>query len=131
MIKTLAMVSASALALGLAQGALAQTAGTATAPTPAAASADAGLADIVVTATRQATNMQDTPIAITAVTAETLQTRALTSAADLGSVVPNATFRKSQGAYGPGVSAFLRGIGQTDTALSGEPGVAFYVDDVY
>ncbi|MEH3105798.1 MAG: TonB-dependent receptor [Sphingomonas fennica] len=87
--------------------------------------------DIVVTATRQATNLQDTPIAITAVTSETLQTRALTTTADLGFIVPNAAFRKEQGAYGPGVSAFLRGIGQGDTALSGEPGVAFYIDDIY
>jgi iron complex outermembrane receptor protein len=130
MIKTLALLSASAMALTLSQGAIAQNAGGADTARPAAAK-DEGLADIVVTATRQATNMQDTPIAITAVTSETLQTRALTNAADLGSVVPNATFRKAQGAYGPGVTAFLRGIGQSDTALASEPGVAFYVDDVY
>ena len=68
MIKTLAMVSASAMTLVLAQGAFAQA--------PAAQSAQAkpaeeqtGIADIVVTATRQATNLQSTPIAITAVTA--------------------------------------------------------------
>jgi iron complex outermembrane receptor protein len=103
-----------------------------TAPQDAEGSAQSGAPnDIIVTATRQSTALQDTPIAITAVTAETLQTRALTNAADLGNIVPNAAFRQSQGAYGPGVSAFLRGIGQLDTALSGEPGVAFYVDDIY
>lgn len=90
-----------------------------------------GPGEIVVTATRQATRVQDTPIAITAVTAETLETRGLTSTADLGNIVPNASFRQAQGAYGPAVTAFLRGIGQHDSALSGEPAVAFYIDDIY
>jgi len=90
-----------------------------------------GLEDIIVTATRQATNQQDTPIAITAVTSQQLQDRGLRSAADISAAVPNATFRRSQGAYGPGVSAFIRGIGQADTSLGSEPAVAYYVDDVY
>jgi iron complex outermembrane receptor protein len=87
--------------------------------------------DIVVMATRQATNLQDTPIAITAVTAESLQERGITNVADLTSVVPNAQFRRVQGAFGPGVSSFIRGIGSGDTGLAGEAAVAFYIDDVY
>jgi len=87
--------------------------------------------DIVVMATRQETNLQATPIAITAVTAESLQERGITGVADLTSVVPNAQFRRVQGAFGPGVSAFIRGIGSTDTGLAGEGAVAFYVDDIY
>jgi iron complex outermembrane receptor protein len=101
---------------------------------PADAGADAdrtGLQDIVVTATRQATNVQSTPIAITAATAETLHARSITAISDLSGTVPNATFRKSYGAFGPGVSAFVRGIGQADTSLGSEPAVAYYVDDVY
>jgi iron complex outermembrane receptor protein len=90
-----------------------------------------GNRDIVVTATKIATDVQDVPIAITAVTSETLETRALTTTADLGSIVPNATFRKSQGIYGPAVSVYLRGIGQTDPQFSGEPSVAYYIDDIY
>jgi len=87
--------------------------------------------DIVVIATRQATNLQDTPIAITAVTAEALQERGITNVADLTSVVPNSQFRRVQGAFGPGVSAFIRGIGSGDTGLAGEGAVAFYIDEVY
>ena len=90
-----------------------------------------GIQDIVVTATRQATNLQDTPIAITAVAAEALEERGITSVADLSSVVPNAQFRKTQAVFGPGVSAVIRGVGQTDTGLAVEPAVAFYLDDVY
>ncbi len=90
-----------------------------------------GLKDIVVTATRQSTNLQSTPIAITAVTSQQLEDRGLKSTADLSAIVPNATFRRAQGAYGPGVTAFIRGIGQSDTSLGSEPAVAYYVDDVY
>jgi len=92
---------------------------------------EGGIDRIIVTATKIATDLQDTPIAITAVTAETLETRGLTTTADLGYVVPNATFRPSQGIYGPAVSVYLRGLGQTDPQLSGEPAVAYYIDDVY
>jgi iron complex outermembrane receptor protein len=96
------------------------------------ATGDSGpIEDIVVTATRSATNLQETPLAITAVTAETLQERSITSTADLSSLVPNATFRQTQGAFGRSLSAFIRGIGQGDGSLAAEPGVAFYVDDSY
>ncbi|OJY71211.1 MAG: hypothetical protein BGP16_11525 [Sphingobium sp. 66-54] len=90
-----------------------------------------GIADIIVTATRQATNLQDTPIAITAVTSDALQERGITNIGDLTSTVPNSQFRRVQGAFGPGVSAFIRGIGSGDTSLAGQPPVAFYIDDVY
>ena len=87
--------------------------------------------EIVVTATRQATNLQDTPIAITAITAEGIEARGITSVAEISSVAPNTQFKKSQGAFGPGVEATIRGIGNRDTGLASEPVVAFYLDDVY
>ncbi len=147
MVKKLFMVSVSLATLSVAQAALAQTAnnpqsaqqqpsGDQQAPsgTPEAATntnANGGITDIIITATRQATNLQSTPIAITAVTASQLEVRGLTNAADLGAIVPNAAFRRVGAAYGPGMSAFIRGIGQSDTSFASEPGVAFYVDDVY
>jgi iron complex outermembrane receptor protein len=128
MISRLVLVTSSLLAVAASQSALAQT------PDPSDQSQTAdegGIDEIVVTATKVATNVQDVPIAITAVTSETLQERSLTSSADLGAIVPNATFRQTQGAFGRGLSAFMRGIGQSDTGLQSEPGVAFYVDDTY
>jgi iron complex outermembrane receptor protein len=92
---------------------------------------NSGIRDIVVTATRQSTNLQDTPIAITAVTAEALEERGITNIGDLTSVVPNAQFRRVQGAFGPGISAFIRGLGSGDTSIANEATVAFYIDDVY
>ncbi len=89
------------------------------------------IGEITVTATRLATNLQDTPIAITAVTADALEERGITGVGELTSLVPNAQFRRTQGAFGPGVSASIRGVGQADTSLAVEPAVAFYLDDVY
>jgi iron complex outermembrane receptor protein len=89
------------------------------------------LNNIVVTATRQATKLQETPISVTAVTSAQLEARSIETTADLSSIVPNAEFRTSQGAYGKGVTAFIRGIGQIDTNLASEPAVAYYIDDVY
>ena len=140
MVKRIGLVSGSAIALAMAHPALAQDAAApaskAAAKDPAAAAQDngadtKGIGEIVVTATRQATNLQDTPIAITAVTAEALESRGSTNMGDLTSVVPNAQFRRVQGAFGPGISAFIRGIGSTDTGLGAENPGAFYIDDVY
>ncbi|MCW3835634.1 TonB-dependent receptor [Sphingomonas canadensis] len=132
MIRTISALSASLLALTYAQAAYAQpSAQEEPAQSGAGAEEGQGLDDIVVTATRQETNLQSTPVTITAVTSELLEQRGLANAADLGSVIPNASFRRSQGVYGPGMSAFIRGIGTVDTSLAGEPAVAFYVDDVY
>ncbi|WP_336978505.1 TonB-dependent receptor [Altererythrobacter fulvus] len=122
--KGMALAAASLIALLAAEPAFAQEEKTPAQP-------EGGIKDIVVTATRQATNLQDTPIAITAVTADALEERGVTNIGDLTSVVPNAQFRRVQGAFGPGVSAFIRGLGSGDTSLAGQPPVAFYIDDVY
>jgi iron complex outermembrane receptor protein len=90
-----------------------------------------GIEDIIVTATRQSTNLQDTPIAITAVTSQDLAERGLVKVQDLSFVTPNATFQKAQSAFGPGVTTNIRGIASSDTSLGGEATVAYYIDDVY
>lgn len=133
MFKHATFVSTSLIALAASAAAWAQS------PAPsqaqgAAQSPPAGgakLEEIIVTATRQATNLQSTPIAITAVTSKALEERGITNVGDLTSVIPNSQFRQVQGAFGPGVSAFIRGIGSSDTSLGGESGVAFYIDDIY
>lgn len=127
--KAFALISVSAAALAVAGTASAQEQTDSAAPP--AAGEGVGIGEIVVTATRQATNLQDTPIAITAVTAQDLEVRGLQEVADLTAVVPNAEFRRTHGAFGPGVSASIRGIGQSDTNIGNDPTVAYYIDDVY
>jgi iron complex outermembrane receptor protein len=90
-----------------------------------------GLEEVVVTARYREENLQQTPIAITAITAEDIQVRGFTSTSDIAYTVPNASFRPAQQAYGNTMTAYIRGVGQNDFNFAFEPGVGIYVDDVY
>lgn len=98
---------------------------------PAASAQEGGLEEVVVTARFREERLQDTPIAITAVTAADIQTRAFGTAYEVGYMIPNASLRPAQAAFGNTMTAFIRGIGQNDFDFAFEPGVAIYIDDVY
>lgn len=85
---------------------------------------------IVVTAQFREQRLQDTPIAITAVSGEEIENKALSSVADLGASVPNAVITQSQSSSA-GATVFIRGIGQSDANFALEPGVGMYIDDIY
>ncbi|HKE43416.1 MAG TPA: TonB-dependent receptor, partial [Steroidobacteraceae bacterium] len=94
-------------------------------------SAAAGaLEEIIVTAQFREEKLQETPIAITAITAEDITQRNFTEAYQIGYTVPNLSLRPAQAAFGNTMSAFIRGIGQYDFLAEFEPGVAIYFDDV-
>jgi len=111
--------------------AFAQTAPIQTAPAPVA-NAPVGLDDIVVTATKRETNLQDTPISISVMNSEALQNRHVQSLMDLADgAVPSlrvATFEARQSALTIGI----RGIVPNDANQPArEQGVGVYVDGVY
>jgi len=87
--------------------------------------------DIIVTAQFRAQNLQDTPIAITAVTAELLEARSQTRISDITAQAPNVLLQPNPSGQGNSMRAFIRGIGQSDQSPSVEPGVGIYVDDIY
>ena len=118
-----------ALALLAPFAALAQTAPAEGQATNAAPAADEG--EIVVTAQFRAQNLQDTPLAITAVNAAMLESRSQTDISQVANQAPSVTLKPQGAAYGPSLSANIRGVGQTDFNPALEPGVGFYVDDVY
>ncbi|HVS76827.1 MAG TPA: TonB-dependent receptor plug domain-containing protein, partial [Steroidobacteraceae bacterium] len=92
------------------------------------------LQEVVVTAEfSQRTQLQRTPIAITAITSRQLQERGLTDLASIGEnqIAPNVNLEPQSAAFGPTLSVFIRGVGQGDFDPALEPGVAIYVDDVY
>jgi iron complex outermembrane receptor protein len=72
----------------------------------------------------------DTPIAITAVTAATLEARSQTSLTDVANQAPSVVLRPTTAAFGPAISATIRGMGQIDFNPALEPGVGLYIDDV-
>lgn len=97
--------------------------------TPAANATDAsnsqGLADIIVTAQRRGQNLQDVPIAVNVLSAETLQAMGGSSSEDL-SLVPGIIYNPS--VAGGGIA--IRGISGTNGGTD-EPGNAVYIDGVY
>ena len=106
------------------------TAAPATAQDAAANDAPAG-DEIVVTAQFRAQNLQDTPLAITAVNAEMLEARSQTNISQVAAQAPSVTLKPQGTSYGPSMTASIRGIGQADFNPALEPGVGLYIDDVY
>ncbi len=87
--------------------------------------------EIIVTAQFREQRLQDTPLAITAVTAEMLEAKSQTDLATIADSAPNVQIRPQTAAYGPSVTASIRGIGQNDFNPAYEPGVGIYIDDIY
>lgn len=105
------------------------------APVPVAAAAaestSGQIEEIVVTAQFRRQNLQDTPVAITAISADMLEARSQTSIVSIADQAPNVTLKPAPAPYGPALQAFIRGVGQSDFSYALEPGVGMYVDDVY
>jgi iron complex outermembrane recepter protein len=96
-----------------------------------AAEEEVGNADIVVTAQFREQKLQDTPIAITAVDAKMMEARSQTNLADVVKQAPSVVLLPATAAFGPSISASIRGLGQGDFNPALEPGVGLYIDDVY
>ncbi len=98
----------------------------------AAATGDV-LEEIVVTAQKREQNVQNVPIAITAFTAETLQSKGLGDIGALTRLTPNVNLDTGSPFSGDTsvLSASIRGIGQDDFAFNLDPGVGVYLDGVY
>ncbi|MGD9159991.1 MAG: TonB-dependent receptor [Desulfobacteraceae bacterium] len=89
------------------------------------------LEEITVTAQFRKTDLQKTPISISAVTGEMLEEQNILSVRDLGLIVPNANIRQTGNWGGPNAQIGLRGVDQYEYVPAFEPGVGVYVDDIY
>lgn len=89
-----------------------------------------GLTDIVVTAQRRSENVQDVPIAISAFSSDQLRAAGISSALDIGQLVPNLIAQNNTG-LGSANAYFLRGLGNTETIATFDPPVGTYVDDIF
>ena len=92
--------------------------------------ADTGIGDIVVTAQKRAENVQDIPIAISAVSSEYLQARGIASIDTLGSVAPNVKFERAPSSKTISQIS-IRGSVTINPAITWEPAVGLYMDGVY
>ncbi|MDX1563047.1 MAG: TonB-dependent receptor plug domain-containing protein, partial [Gammaproteobacteria bacterium] len=86
---------------------------------------------VIVTTEFRAEDVQDVPVAITAVNAEMLEARSQYNIVQVGAQAPNVQLSSWGQAGGSAMLAFIRGVGQTDFNYALEPGVGLYVDDVY
>lgn len=96
---------------------------------PSTASATT-LDSIKVTARKREETLQEVPVAVTAFTAEALDKMNVQDISDLDGQVPNLTIYAARGASST-VTAYIRGIGQSDPTWGADPGVGIYLDDVY
>jgi iron complex outermembrane recepter protein len=96
-----------------------------------APSTEGGVEEIVVTAQFREQNLQDTPLAITAVSGAMMEARSQTNIAQVAAQAPSVTLKPQGTAFGPSLAANIRGVGQIDFNPALEPGVGLYIDDVY
>ncbi len=89
--------------------------------------------EIVVTARRREESMQDTPIAVSAFSAEVLEDRQVRSTQDLEQITPSLQFKPAGQLSGNTAATvvFIRGVGQLDPTAAVDPGVGIYLDEVY
>lgn len=88
------------------------------------------LEEVVVTAQRRETLLQDTPIAVTAFNAEKIADLGIYKVSDIGSFAPNTNIQK-QPSSNSNMSIYIRGVGSGETSLMVDPKTSFYLDGVY
>lgn len=86
------------------------------------------LESVVVTAQRRSENLQIVPVAVTAVTAEQLESRGVQNSTDLSGMAPNFHIQAGRGGGAPFTG--VRGIVGINTGANRDNSLAFYVDGV-
>ena len=90
-----------------------------------AESDDGGLQEIVVTAQKRAENLQEVPIAVTAVGGEAIAASGVADTRELAALIPGLAIRTTTGSFQPAI----RGIGTSSSVV--ENPVSLYIDGVY
>src|SRR5512135_3206453 len=92
-----------------------------------AAAPDQGLEEIVVTARKREERLQDVPIAVSAVTSDTIQREQINVVREIAAYTPGLIINSDGGGR---AFVSIRGIGTTliDTV---QPGVGIFVDGIY
>jgi iron complex outermembrane recepter protein len=108
----------------------ATSAGAAPPPPANATPASTGLQEIIVTATRRAENLQNVPVAVSAIPASKLQAQGVFETSDLNAKLPNLQVSSPYGKQQPNFSIRGIGVGTEFNANAASP-VGVYVDEVY
>jgi outer membrane receptor protein involved in Fe transport len=96
----------------------------------AEAEEDSGNEPIIVTATLRAMDVQDIPLAVTAVAPEALERQGINDIKNLASISPSFNIQSSQ-TETQGTSIKIRGVGTTGNNTGLESSVGVFIDGVY
>lgn len=89
------------------------------------------LEEVIVTAEKRESNLQDTPLSIAALTENTIENKGITDISSLLNAIPGMQGYEAPSARG-NFSVNLRGIGSGNpNSASSDPANAFYIDGVY
>ena len=94
------------------------------------AAKDKALGEITVTARRREETLLEVPVSVTALTEPVLERLNVTDLSNLQGTTPNLTIYAARGSSST-LTAYIRGIGQSDPLWGVDPGVGLYIDDVY
>lgn len=83
--------------------------------------------EIVVTAQKREQTAQETALALSAYTSDTVLTRQIDGVRRISQLAPSLVFNRS----GTAANTYMRGVGQDIATVLGEPGVALFIDGVY
>ncbi len=103
---------------------------TGTVPTLAQDSANI-LEEVIVTARKRAESLQESPVAVTALSASALREAGVKNLYDLNQIAPNIEVQAGNGNAGGIANIYIRGVGQRNTGPNIDSGVGIYIDDVY
>jgi iron complex outermembrane receptor protein len=95
---------------------------------PASAVADGLIEEVVVTAEKRAQNLQEVPVAVTALSAENIEKLRIQELGDVAAKTPNFVIGQ-QSPTQPELT--IRGIGSSDREAGSERSVVVFVDEVY
>lgn len=87
------------------------------------------LEEIVVTSRKRVETVQDTPVSVRAISAQTIEKYDISSLEKVAAMSPEFTVGRSSN--GSGAQLTMRGIGSSSTSIGVEQSVAVIVDDVY
>ena len=96
--------------------------------TPDAGRDRSAVEEIIITSERRAENLQDVPVAVTALTAETIERERVEKLSDIALMTPNFTIGQ-QSPTQPELT--IRGIGSSDREAGSDRSVVVFVDEVY
>ncbi len=90
----------------------------------------AGLEEILVTAERKVSALQDTPISLAAFDSKKMEVEGINNLADIAAKVPNLTIQPFP-TDSSTLRIYIRGVGLIDSQISQDPSIGVYIDGIY